>query len=54
MPDGRIKKEVFRWTCEKSDLNCKNSNFLVEKQLYLLNLDAEDRHTIKLIEERVF
>ena len=40
--------------CEKSNLNCKNWNFRVEKQLNLMNLDTEDRNAIKLIEERMF
>ena len=40
--------------CEKSNLNCKNWNFGVEKQLNLMNLDTEDRNAIKLIEERMF
>ena len=40
--------------CEKSNLNCKNWKFRVEKQLNLINLDTEDRNTTKLIEERMF
>ena len=54
MPDERINKQVFKWMCEKSNLNCKNWYFRVEKQLNLMNLDTEDRNAIKLIEERMF
>ena len=55
MPDERINKQVFKWMCEESNLNCKNWNFRVEKQLFnLMNLDTEDRNAIKLIEERTF
>ena len=31
MPDERIDKQVFKWMSEKSNLNCKNWNFWVEK-----------------------
>ena len=54
MPEERINKQVFKWMCEKSHLNCKKWNFRVEKQLNLMNLDTEDRHAINLIEERMF
>lgn len=53
MPDDRTDSQVFKWVCGKINSNCKSWNFRVEKQLELLNLDAEDRNTIKLVEERM-
>ena len=38
MPEERINKQVFKWTCEKSNLNCKNWNL--------------GRKTVKLNESR--
>ena len=38
---------------KKSNSSCKNWNFRIKKQLELLNLDAENCNTIKLIEERM-
>lgn len=54
MSDDRINKQVFVWMCNKSNLNCKNWNFRIQKQLELLQINGEDRNAILQIETRMF
>ncbi|MEW8544936.1 MAG: reverse transcriptase family protein, partial [Candidatus Thiodiazotropha sp.] len=54
MSDDRINKQVFVWMCNKSNLNCKNWNFRIQKQLELLQINGEDRNAIFQIETRMF
>lgn len=46
MSENRINKQVFRWMCDKSNLNCKNWNFRVRKQLELYHLNDEDGRAV--------